>query len=332
MIDTNTKIGSAVVPVMRYRNLPAAIDWLCAAFGFEKHRVTVDSDGAILFAQLTFGSSLIMASPVGASAFDKLMKQPDEVGGVETQVCYFFVADAHAHCAGAKAAGAEVIFDVQDRANGGRSYSCRDPEGHVWNFGTYNPWRDRAIAHVAPRSKAGRLGVLGKGSLAAAVVAAGAAATLLSSNREPAPALSGHAAPAPIETGSIVGSTRGEEEPEAMLERLAREKTADAQRDQAVMAAEHRLAVALLEMDALRKSASEARDQRSQAMKEKEATEHLNRELQERLFMAWVQKTAAERAAKETRRQLSRTRGVRAAPSAPAPAVEEARPPARPWQ
>ena len=23
---------------------------------------------------------------------------------------------------------------------GGRGYSCRDPEGHIWNFGTYDPW------------------------------------------------------------------------------------------------------------------------------------------------------------------------------------------------
>ena len=92
----------AVVPVLRYRNLPAAIDWLCRAFGFERHRVTVDGDGTLLFAQLTFGSSLIMISPVRASAFDKLMRQPDEVGWVETQVCYFFVPDARAHCARAR--------------------------------------------------------------------------------------------------------------------------------------------------------------------------------------------------------------------------------------
>jgi uncharacterized glyoxalase superfamily protein PhnB len=23
---------------------------------------------------------------------------------------------------------------------GGRGYSCRDSEGHLWNFGTYDPW------------------------------------------------------------------------------------------------------------------------------------------------------------------------------------------------
>ncbi|HZF33304.1 MAG TPA: glyoxalase, partial [Candidatus Angelobacter sp.] len=27
-----------------------------------------------------------------------------------------------------------------DEDYGGRGYSCRDPEGHLWNFGTYDPW------------------------------------------------------------------------------------------------------------------------------------------------------------------------------------------------
>ncbi|MGH8489871.1 MAG: VOC family protein, partial [Gammaproteobacteria bacterium] len=27
---------ATVIPCLRYRNAPAAIEWLCAAFGFEK--------------------------------------------------------------------------------------------------------------------------------------------------------------------------------------------------------------------------------------------------------------------------------------------------------
>jgi uncharacterized glyoxalase superfamily protein PhnB len=26
---------------------------------------------------------------------------------------------------------------------GGRDYTCKDPEGHVWTFGTYDPWAAR---------------------------------------------------------------------------------------------------------------------------------------------------------------------------------------------
>ena len=41
---------------------------------------------------------------------------------------------------GYSAAGAEIAIDIKDEEHGGRAYSCRDPEGHVWNFGSYDPW------------------------------------------------------------------------------------------------------------------------------------------------------------------------------------------------
>ncbi len=44
------------------------------------------------------------------------------------------------HCACAKAAGAKIVIDIKDEDYGGRGYTCRDPEGHIWNFGTYDPW------------------------------------------------------------------------------------------------------------------------------------------------------------------------------------------------
>ena len=55
---------------------------------------------------------------------------------------YIIVNDADAHYAKAKAAGAEILFDIADQDHGGRAYTCRDPEGHVWNFGTYDPWAE----------------------------------------------------------------------------------------------------------------------------------------------------------------------------------------------
>jgi uncharacterized glyoxalase superfamily protein PhnB len=63
-----------------------------------------------------------------------------EVGGVGTQSAYVVVEDCDAHYARAVAAGAEVLLDIVDRDYGGRGYSCRDPEGHVWSFGSYDPW------------------------------------------------------------------------------------------------------------------------------------------------------------------------------------------------
>ena len=36
--------GSSIIPAMRYRDAAAAIDWLCRAFGFERHLVVPGPD------------------------------------------------------------------------------------------------------------------------------------------------------------------------------------------------------------------------------------------------------------------------------------------------
>jgi uncharacterized glyoxalase superfamily protein PhnB len=133
--------GRTLVPTLRYRDVPAAIGWLCRAFGFEKHLVVTGDDGSIRYAQLTFGEGMIMVVPVEDTAFDQLMKQPEEAGGAETQICYLYVADVGAHYTRAKAGGAEILLDLDQGDSSGRGYSCRDLEGHIWNFGTYDPWR-----------------------------------------------------------------------------------------------------------------------------------------------------------------------------------------------
>lgn len=142
---------------MRYRDIAAAIDWLCAALGFEKHTVVKAETGAVLYAQLTFGNAMLMLAPVRDSHLDRFMKQPDEIGGAETQSCYLVVDDADAHYAKAKAAGAEIVIDIHDDDHdGGRGYSCRDPEGHIWNFGTYDPWQGQQARVSRSRSMGGR--------------------------------------------------------------------------------------------------------------------------------------------------------------------------------
>lgn len=57
------------------------------------------------------------------------------------QVVCVRVQDADAHHAQAFAEGAEIVEPLEDKPYDGRGYSCRDPEGHVWNFGTYHPWQ-----------------------------------------------------------------------------------------------------------------------------------------------------------------------------------------------
>ena len=131
---------ATVIPCLRYRNAPAAIEWLCKSFGFEKHLVVPGEGGTIAHAQLSFGNGMIMLGSVKDSEFDRLMKQPDQIGGSETQTPYVIVADADALYAQAKAAGAAIVVEIKDEDYGGRGFSCRDIEGRLWNFGTYDPW------------------------------------------------------------------------------------------------------------------------------------------------------------------------------------------------
>jgi uncharacterized glyoxalase superfamily protein PhnB len=74
------------------------------------------------------------------SEFSKLVAAPVK-GEPVTQGLYVVVSDADAHLARAKAAGAEIVLDIETKDYGGRDYTCRDIGGYVWTFGTYDPWR-----------------------------------------------------------------------------------------------------------------------------------------------------------------------------------------------
>lgn len=137
-LPKNTK--ATVIPTLRYRNAPAAIEWLCNTFGFEKHLVVPGDVGTIAHAELSFGNGMVMLGSVTDSEFGRLIKQPDEIGGAETQSAYVIVTDADVIYKRARAAGAEVVMEIKDEDYGGRGFSCRDLEGHLWNFGTYDPW------------------------------------------------------------------------------------------------------------------------------------------------------------------------------------------------
>lgn len=131
---------TTIIPTMRYRDAPAAIEFLCDAFGFEKHLVVPGDNGTIAHAQLTYGNGMIMLGTARDDEFGALQKTPGDVGGVGTESPYIIVADPDAHYRRAKKAGAEIVVEIADQEHGGRLYSCRDPEGHLWNFGSYDPW------------------------------------------------------------------------------------------------------------------------------------------------------------------------------------------------
>ena len=129
-----------IIPTLRYRDAQAAVKWLCDAFGFSTRMIVEGEDGAIVYAQLVFANSMVMVSSDLDNAFSKLQKTPAQVGGVGTQSPYVIVDDADAHHELAVAMGARVVHPLTSESYGGRGYSCLDPEDHLWNFGTYDPW------------------------------------------------------------------------------------------------------------------------------------------------------------------------------------------------
>ncbi len=133
---------ATIIPCMRYRDAPTAIEGLCQSFGFEKHLVVPNEDGTIAHAQLSLGNGMIMLGSAlkDETEFGRLMTQPEEIDGGTTQSVYVVVTDADAVYASAKAGGARIVMEIRDEDYGGRGFSCHDLEGHLWNFGTYDPW------------------------------------------------------------------------------------------------------------------------------------------------------------------------------------------------
>ena len=143
MIAMETKMtGSSIIPCLRYKDAKVMIDWLCETFGFQRHAVHEDGKGGIAHAQLTLGSGMIMLGSArdGHDDFGRAQSTPAQLGGT-TQSPYVVVADADKIYTRAKVAGAEIVIEIKDEDYGGRSFSCSDPEGHLWNIGTYDPWK-----------------------------------------------------------------------------------------------------------------------------------------------------------------------------------------------
>lgn len=126
---------------LRYERPDEAIGWLKTALGFKEHAVYRNNAGVVEHAELTFGSGMIMLGAVRDSPFSKYMVQPSETGGRETQSQYLVTSDVRGVYAQAKAVGAEILLDLREESYGGEHFTCRDPEGHVWSVGSYDPWK-----------------------------------------------------------------------------------------------------------------------------------------------------------------------------------------------
>ena len=139
-------VHHALIPCLRYADAPAAIAFLCDAFGFSRQAVHADAtDPAIIHhAQLLLDGNMIMLGSARPSETQALYgwKTPAEAGGVTMCICAV-IDDPDAHHARAVRAGADIIRPPYDNGGyPGRAYDARDPEGNVWNFGSYDPFAE----------------------------------------------------------------------------------------------------------------------------------------------------------------------------------------------
>ncbi len=120
-----------VWPTLRARDARALIRFLVDAFGF--HETTVQADGDTVFhAELSWplGGGVMLGSVRGGDD-DPWALTPGTFGA------YVVAGDIDARFERAVAAGAEVLRKPFDTDYGSRDFAVRDPEGNMWQFGTY---------------------------------------------------------------------------------------------------------------------------------------------------------------------------------------------------
>ena len=134
MVEEQVKAGSAELPELCFRDLEAAVVWLCNAFGFSEVQRTTGDDGRASAVRLACEDQTVdlKRTPGDAAAGSD---QKRSSGDREPQSYYLLVDDVEKIYRSATAAGVDIVFDNPAVAGARRSFACRDIEGHIWFFG-----------------------------------------------------------------------------------------------------------------------------------------------------------------------------------------------------
>jgi uncharacterized glyoxalase superfamily protein PhnB len=120
----------AVVPLLVYRDIERAHEFLVRAFGFEPGLIERTESGDVVHGEVHADGQVIWLHRVMADdGWVSPESSPDTTGELVVRV-----ADVDAHCERARAAGAEVEYGPQDQDYGVREYGARDLEGRRWAF------------------------------------------------------------------------------------------------------------------------------------------------------------------------------------------------------
>lgn len=117
-----------IVPALAYADAPAAINFLCTAFGFTESFRYPMPDGRIGYAELTYEGNLVTLASVYEGFGETPLKLP-----ATSCTLWCYVDDVAAHYARALGAGATLTSELVED-HGMRFYRASDPEGHRWVF------------------------------------------------------------------------------------------------------------------------------------------------------------------------------------------------------
>ena len=121
-----------IVSQLAYRDLDAALAWLERVFGFRERREArfLNPDGSVGHAEMEtlWGTGFMLGQGGGHG-----LASPRDVGA-GTQFLAVYVDDVDAHCERARAAGAAICAELEDKPWGDRAYEVEDLEGHRWMF------------------------------------------------------------------------------------------------------------------------------------------------------------------------------------------------------
>lgn len=120
-----------VWPTLRANDARALIRFLVDAFGFEETAVYGEGD-RVDHAELSWppGGGIMLGS-ANRGADDPWALTPGSFG------CYVVAEDVEALHDRAAKAGAEIVKPLHRTDYGSQDFAARDPEGNLWQFGTY---------------------------------------------------------------------------------------------------------------------------------------------------------------------------------------------------
>ena len=168
--------------LVRYRAPKDAIVWLRKVFGFEVRSIARTLDDEFAYAHLACDGTLIKVMTTAEGTRDTAASDRSYT---------LVVADVEAHFKRTKAAGAHIVDELLPSECSGRTYACRDLEGHTWRFAARDlETRKNLPVLVAQRQTRSIRSIWRSGialALALTIVAAGAVFWQLRTPMAPSP-------------------------------------------------------------------------------------------------------------------------------------------------